>query len=260
MIRAPAAEAGAEQALRILALDDSESDIKLMERTLRAGDLSFSITRVDTRQAFERALQAGTVDVILVDYKLPHFDGLSALRMAKRVRPETPVIIVTGSLSDELAVEFLQEGAADYILKDRRSRLAVAISRSVQEARLKKESVASEERYQTLFQQSRDAVATLDCPHARIVDANPAFAKLAGRAADALRGLAFCELVSIESQASVRAKIAAACESPGLFVISFLLRQPEGKLVPVELVGTVSAALQGRRVQVMCREAELQPS
>ena len=258
MIPARADDARLERALRILALDDSESDIKLMERTLRAGDLSFAITRVETRQGFEQALRK-PFDVILVDYKLPHFDGLSALRMAKRMRPDTPVIIVTGSLSDELAVEFLQEGAADYILKDRRSRLAVAISRSVEEARLKKERVASEERYQTLFRQSRDAVATLDCPEGVIVDANPAFAKLSGRAGEALRGMPFCELASSESQASVRARLAAACGSPGLFVISFLLRQPDGKLVPVELVGTVSAALEGRRVQVMCREAELQP-
>mgnify|MGYP006173132949 CR=1 FL=1 len=198
MIPARAVEARPERALRILALDDSESDIKLMERTLRAGDLSFAITRVETRQAFERALQGKPYDVILVDYKLPNFDGLSALRMAKRVQPDTPVIVVTGSLSDELAVEFLQEGAADYLLKDRRSRLAVAISRAVEEARQKKERAASEERYQTLFQQSRDAVATLDCLQGLIVDANPAFATLAGRAGEALRGLAFCELASAE--------------------------------------------------------------
>lgn len=240
--------------LHVLVLDDSEEDVKLIERTLRAGDLVFVCNRVDTRLDFEQALARGGMDVILVDYRLPGFDGLTALRLAKRSRPEVPVIIVTGSLTDELAVEFLQEGAFDYILKDRRSRLAIAIRRAVQDAREGYERRAAEDRYLALFRHASDAVATLDCAEGRILDANPAFEKLAGRGRDELLGRAFWELVAGEDdRRALREKVEASCRTPGLFAASLFLTWPGDPPLHVDLVGTVTVAGARREAQVVCR-------
>lgn len=183
-----------EQALRILVVDDSESDVKLMERILRAGDVFFALRRVETRKEFLRSLESDRPDVVLVDYRLPHFDGLTALRDAKRLKPETPVIIVTGSLSDELAVEFMQEGAADYIIKDRGSRLAIAVRRVVEEARAKVERREMESKYRALLEGAQAGLAIADCRSGRLSEINAAFARYAGRTAAELGGLAAWDL------------------------------------------------------------------
>src|SRR4029079_12450899 len=104
--------------LQILVLEDVEDDAKLITRALRDGGLEFAAQRVETRDDFLRALEEQRPDVILADYKLPHFDGRAALRLAAERLPLAPVIIVTGALVDNDAVELLREGAADYILKD----------------------------------------------------------------------------------------------------------------------------------------------
>lgn len=243
-----------QRPLRILALDDSEGDVKLMERTLRAGDLTFALSRVETREAFERELRAGGPDIILVDYRLPHFDGLSALRLAKKLLPGVPVIIVTGSLSDELAIEFLQEGAADYILKDRRSRLAVAVERAVAEARLRAERQSAEERYRRLFQESGDAIALFDCGDGRITEANPPFERMAGQGARALVGVPVWDLGAPSDRPRLRAAISAACGKSSPFVVHFDLPLPDGGRQPVELLGMPGS--RGEQTgQVICRPA-----
>lgn len=243
-----------ERPLRILALDDSESDVKLMERSLRAADLTFATRRVETREAFDDALRREPYDVIFVDYKLPHFDGLSALRLAKLRQPAAPVIVVTGSLSDELAAEFLQEGAADYILKDRRSRLAVAVRKAVNEARLRAEQKAAADRYQALFAQSRDAIALLDCPGGRISSANAAFERLSGRAREELIGVPVDSLASADTRASLKAQLDSGCTTTALFLAKFDLQRPDGARISVQIVGSLSHDVEGPVVQVLCHE------
>lgn len=167
--------------LHILVLDDSEADVKLMERVLRAGDVFFALRRVETRDEFLGALRSEEPDVVLVDYRLPHFDGLTALREAKKLRPGVPIIVVTGSLSDQLAVEFVQEGASDYIIKDRSSRLAVAVRRVVEEARAKMERREMEEKYKALLAGARAGLAIADCRTGRLSEYNDAFCRLTAR-------------------------------------------------------------------------------
>ena len=95
----------------------------------------FSARRVETRDAFIRELEEFAPDIVLADYKLPTFDGLAAVRIVRERRPYVPVIIVTGTLGDELAVDLLREGACDYVLKGRLARLALAVRRALEYAR-----------------------------------------------------------------------------------------------------------------------------
>lgn len=129
------------QHIRILTVEDNPLDAELIDRELRRAKLDFSARRVETELDFRAALQSSDSDVILCDYNLPSFDGISALKIAHALVPETPFIFVSGSIGEERAVQALREGATDYILKDRLSRLPAAITRALdeqQERRLRK--------------------------------------------------------------------------------------------------------------------------
>ena len=116
-----------EQALRVLMLEDTPTDAELAEHELRKAGISFVSKRVETRETFIRELEAFRPDIILSDYKLPGFDGMSALKIVLRDHPEVPVIMVTGVFSDIDAVELLAAGAKDYILKDRLARFRPSV-------------------------------------------------------------------------------------------------------------------------------------
>jgi putative two-component system response regulator len=117
--------------LRILMLEDTSTDAELAERELRRAGIVFTSMRVETRDAFIRALEEFHPDIVLSDYKLPDFDGMSALAIVKREHPEVPVVMVTGALTDIEAVELIHAGARDYVLKDRLARLASAVQRAL---------------------------------------------------------------------------------------------------------------------------------
>jgi PAS domain S-box-containing protein len=121
------------QPLRILSLEDDPYDAELIQATLEADGVACEMIRVDTQPAFAGSLD-GSIDVILADYTLPSFDGLSALKHAMSVCPEVPFIFVSGTLGEEVAIETLKVGATDYVLKTRLSRLAPSVLRALREA------------------------------------------------------------------------------------------------------------------------------
>lgn len=121
--------------LRILMLEDSAMDAELLARELQRGGMAFSLQRVDTEREFRDALESADPDVILADYNVPGFDGIAALKVARVLVPHVPFIFVSGSIGEERAIQALREGATDYVLKDRPSRLAPAITRAVDERR-----------------------------------------------------------------------------------------------------------------------------
>ncbi len=119
-----------EKEYKILILEDVPADAELMERELRHGGLRFTTQCVQTRDDFSNALEKFVPDLILSDYSLPHFDGLSALAIAHEKHPDTPFIFVTGAMGDELAVETLKKGAVDYLLKNKLAQLVPAVKRA----------------------------------------------------------------------------------------------------------------------------------
>ena len=119
--------------LRILNLEDNRDDCELIRSCLIREGIECDLVRVETGGDFEAAVRHGDFDLILADYSLPSFDGLSALKMAKETRPEMPFIFVSGAIGEEVAIEALKQGATDYVLKDRLPRLAAAIKRALLE-------------------------------------------------------------------------------------------------------------------------------
>jgi len=126
---------GMKNPLVILLLEDDANDAVLIESALEADGIVCSVTCVQTRADFVAALERGGTDVILSDFSLPAFDGLSAIGISRARWPDLPVILVSGTLGEELAIDALKSGATDYVLKDRLTRLAPAVRRAMQEVK-----------------------------------------------------------------------------------------------------------------------------
>jgi PAS domain S-box-containing protein len=149
--------------MQLLHLEDSENDAVLVEEVLRAEWPEVRITRVWQREEFVAAVDQGGFDLILSDYTLPGFDGLSALEIARARRPDKPFIFLSGTIGEERAIEAMKRGADDYVIKDRPRRLIGAIrqtlARTAETVRRKKAEQAlheSEQRFKQLAEQSSE--------------------------------------------------------------------------------------------------------
>src|SRR5882724_4888525 len=137
--------------LRILHLEDNPHDAELIQAVLEAEGIVCQVTRVDTQADFFASLEQVGFDIILADYTLPSFDGLSALKITLEKCPDVPFIFVSGTLGEEVAIEALKIGATDYILKQRLSRIVPSVLRALREAkergeRKRAEALLSEEK------------------------------------------------------------------------------------------------------------------
>jgi signal transduction histidine kinase len=119
--------------LHILHLEDDPNDAALVQSTLKAEGITCATTRVQNRDDFVAALERGNVDLILSDFSLPAFDGLSVVEIVRAKWPDLPVILVSGTLGEERAIDSLKSGATDYVLKEHLARLAPAVRRAMHE-------------------------------------------------------------------------------------------------------------------------------
>src|SRR5580693_932963 len=145
-------------ALRILLLEDDPSDAELIRATLEADQIVCDVNIVKTRVEFLTALKTQEIDLVLADYKLPSFDGLSALKLSLSIRPEIPFIFVSGTFGEESAIEALKIGATDYVLKTRLSKLVPAVRRALRE---KEERHKAEEALRRSEKELRDVIEAI---------------------------------------------------------------------------------------------------
>ena len=131
--------------LRILSIEDDPKDTELIRDLLETEGIVCEVTRVDTEAALLASIEQGGIDLILSDYTLPSFDGISALKFAMKACPDVPFIFVSGTLGEEVAIEALKIGATDYVLKTSLSRLAPSVVRAQREATQKAERRRAED-------------------------------------------------------------------------------------------------------------------
>ena len=151
-------------ALRVLHIEDNTNDAELVATLLQGDGLDAQIERVETRNEFNAALRNGSFDVILSDFSLPTFDGKAALALARERCPATPFLFVSGTLGEDAAIESLKNGATDYVVKNKLSRLVPAIQRALREKQEQSQRREAEEdlrRSGELFRQIMDNVADL---------------------------------------------------------------------------------------------------
>ena len=150
---------------RILIIEDVASDAELIQRELRKSNIAFTSQRVYSKEAFLKALVEFEPDIVLSDFSLPQFSGLEALRLLRATKPTMPFILITGSLTEEVAVQCMKEGADDYILKASLRRLPTAVVNALEKQAAAKEKEralaalrASEERFQLVARATNDAI------------------------------------------------------------------------------------------------------
>src|SRR2546425_2924370 len=130
--------------LRILMVEDVAADAELMLRELRRAGVRCATRRVESGTDLRRALHEFAPDIVLADHALPQFSALDALHLVRHERPLTPVILVTGSLDEETAVDLIKEGAADCVVKHRLFRLGPAVQRALALRRALEDAAAAD--------------------------------------------------------------------------------------------------------------------
>lgn len=167
--------------LYALVIDDNPDDRALVIRELRRQFSSIEIEEVTDASGFKRALQAGRFNLVITDYQLLWTDGLNVLRTIKNQFPDLPVVMFTGTGSEEVAVEAMKSGLDDYVLKSSKhySRLPAAAKVALKMARQRQELKDAESRYSTLFN-SVPAGLYRTTVAGQILDANPALVQMLG--------------------------------------------------------------------------------
>jgi PAS domain S-box-containing protein len=169
--------------MRILIVEDNPADAELVERQLRREVLAILTRRVEARDEFLRALGEFAPDLVISDYSMPQFNGMEALRLTQEHASHVPVIIVTGSLNEETAVDCMKAGAADYILKDRTARLVHAVRSALESSRIRRERDRAEAALRldaAILHNLSEGVALVSREDRTILVANPRYEKMLG--------------------------------------------------------------------------------
>ena len=190
-----------ENPLRILHVEDSPKDSELVEATLQQEGIACDVLRVQTRSDFVSALEQSRFDLILGDYTMPGFDGLSALKIAQEKCPDVPFIFVSGTLGEDVAIEALKHGAIDYVLKDRLSRLVTCVRRALREVeeqgerkRAQEALRESEARKKAMLEGALDCIIAID-HQGKVLEFNPAAEKTFGYSLDQVMGKPLADLI-----------------------------------------------------------------
>jgi diguanylate cyclase (GGDEF)-like protein/PAS domain S-box-containing protein len=217
--------------LKILILEDIPADAERIEQTLRRARLDFVAKRVETQEAFARALTAFDPEIVLSDCNLPDFDGLAVIKCVRERSADLPVILVTGVLGDEAAVELVKAGASDYILKDGLARLPTAMQGALTEAqavRARKQAEEalrlSEERYRSLVVAIAQIVWTTNA-RGEVTDDLPAWRDFTGQQAEEIKGEGWMAALHPDDRSRTAAAWSAAVGARRLFEAEYRLRR-----------------------------------
>jgi PAS domain S-box-containing protein len=176
----------ANKHLKIIVVEDSEDNAELIAIRLRREGYMFDFKRVENGKELKKALEEEHWDLVISDYELPAFSGRKTLEVIKREGCDIPLILVSGKIGEETAVEMLKEGASDWVMKDSLVRLASAVDRALMDAQTKKQNRKTEEelkkvagRYHTLVENISDIIWTMDKDR-RFTFVSPSIFKLTG--------------------------------------------------------------------------------
>lgn len=246
-------ESASSEVLRILLLEDSADDAELIRHALRPLGRILVIDQVEEMEAFRDALDRGGYRLVLSDVSLPGFDGLSALLMVRERDPDLPFIVVTGSVPEERAVEFIRQHATDYVSKERLAALPMVVERALREMDHARRAREAEQRARIVVESAPDAILTID-RKGRIQGANLAAQCLLGATEETLRGALASTFMPLawarqfDGSARYLDDATAAGESPRPREIELHLEN--GRRIPVELL--VSEFTQRRHLFRAC--------
>lgn len=161
--------------VRLLLIEDSDLDAAHFTLELRRGGFDPHIVRVETREAMSAALESPDLDLVVCDYTLPHFSAPEALLTLKASGRDLPFIVLSGAVGEETAVELMREGASDYLLKHRMTRLTAAIERELAQAKERSAKRRAEDLFRAVLRAAPQPSAVVDRFSKAIVDGSDTF-------------------------------------------------------------------------------------
>ena len=227
--------------LRVLIIEDSEDDVLLIIRELKKGGYNPVYEQVETAAAMKKALQEKQWDIILCDYRMPKFNAPSAIAVLKNANIDIPLIIVSGTIGEDVAIECMRLGAHDYIMKSNLSRLCPAIARELAEAEVRNKQRQAEEalqesegKYRNLVERASDGICIAQ--EGTIHYANTRLAQMAGYSVEEVIDKPFIDYFTLEEVPKVldryKRRMAGQSVTP---VYETVLRQKNGSRVDVEV-------------------------
>lgn len=224
--------------LRALIVEDNPADAFLLVRMLKAGGYSVSYERVESAEAMREALAHEPWDIVISDYVMPNFDGLSALRLTKESDPDLPFILVSGGVGEEVAVGAMRAGAQDYVIKGELTRLVPAVARELHESAARRSKIEaesalrrSETRLHSILGALEDIIWSIELPSLRLVYLNPAAEKIYGRPVAAFLDATqdWLDAVHPEDRERMRQSAKEICIA-GSLSIEYRIVRPDGEV------------------------------
>jgi DNA-binding response OmpR family regulator len=191
-----------EQSIRLLLIEDDATDAELIAREFTRYGMECDWRRVDTEARLIEEIEAFRPDVIVSDFALPKFDGITALRISRALAPEVPFLFFSGALPQQQAIEFLRRGAMDYVMKDNLARIVPAVERVLREMRSKIDLRRMTQRLRDILATAQDWIWELDAAK-QIVFAGSVAQDLLGKTAESLKNVPFGSLVVAEDRGLV---------------------------------------------------------
>ena len=247
LLEAPGVE-DAEHAgrpVRVLLVEDSEDDAKLVLRALRRGGFEPTYRRVQTATDLQAALSPDSWDVVISDFRMPGFTGLDALKIFRSTGLDIPFILISGTIGEATAVDAMKAGASDYIMKKSLTRLAPALERELKEARARathrhdQAALAdSEKRFRQLADNIRDVFFLIDAQSHRILYVSPACEEVWGCIGEGrhVDTQSWADTIHPDDRASTLEKYREGM-STGTFDYEYRIVRPDGAIRWVETRG-----------------------
>jgi PAS domain S-box-containing protein len=247
--------------INLLVIEDNQADFKLLARHLEQHGLAARCHCVGNLEELEAALARGAWDAVLSDYSVPKLDFQQSLDILQARHPDLPLILVSGIVGEEKAVELVKLGVWDFVLKDSLVRLVPAIVRSLRDAderRSRRQAeaalLASELRYRRLFEAAKDGILILDAETGVIVDVNSFLVQLLGISHEAFLGKQLWELGFFKDVAANQASFAELQEKEYIRYKDLPLRTADGRQIDVEFVSNVYPVNHHKVIQCNIRE------
>ncbi len=245
-----------DRVIKILHLEDSDLDAELLVSQLEAEKIKCTMTRVFRKNEFINLIEKEKFDIILSDNTMPDFDGIDALRLAKKIQPDTPFIFLSGTINEEVAIEAMRWGASDYVLKQKLSKLGVAVRRVIQESDQKEELELanikireSEDKYRVITENSADAIFITD-KNGRYTYINFSAVKMLGYSKEEILKFTIGDL-SPDDKKEEYLEFFKKLFQIGHIFIEIKLKKKDGQLLPVDLNAVV---LPNGMVHGSCRD------
>ncbi|HLG74739.1 MAG TPA: diguanylate cyclase, partial [Chloroflexota bacterium] len=234
--------------VKVLLIEDNPGDVRLLREALRDSSRPFTITEADSLAAGLRLLEDATFDVVLLDLSLPDSFGLQTFDALQDKHPNLPVVVLSGTSDELVAMDAVHRGAQDYLVKGEADGpvLARAMLYAIERQRAEEALRESENRFRSIVFTANEGVAMLD-PRGRLEFANPRLCEMLGHVENDLRGQLFEDLVDEEHRAAWRGQLALIQGgSNGRGQYDLLLRDRSGSGVWVQVSASAQTDAQGR--------------